>query len=209
MANGKPAQRFGRRERGIDRWLTRDPPPVDETASAQAVLALRDKFRADVDGLIKHGRALQNEFVAAGTKLPLVRRTAASELLRVHKKLQDFESSNTPRGPGGVLMQRTPFKKDPIPWPGHPKSLAAIPPFSDKNVQAWRVAAGESGPPLPTPTPRPVVSKAPRVVKKAPADEHISASLIKVPGMSLATPAGQTRLLANVLRVFSHQVTFG
>ena len=204
MANGKPAPRFGRKERGINRPLTRDPPPVDETARAQAILALRDKFRADVDGLIKHGRALHKEFVAAGTKLPLVRRTAASELLRVYKKLQDFESSNVPRGPGGILMQRTPFKKDPIPWPGRPKSLAAIPPFSDKNVQDWRVEAGESGSPLPKPAPKPIVSKPSKQVKKAEPD-YISASLIKVPGMSWATPAGQTRILTNVLRVFSHQ----
>lgn len=204
MANGKPARRFGRRERGTDRRATRDPPPVDEAARAQAILGLRDKFRADVDGLIKLGRALHKEFVAAGTKLPLLRRTAATELLRVYKALQDFESGNTPRGPGGILMQRTPFKKEPVPWPGRPKSLAAVEPFSDKNVQAWRVAAGESGPPLPKPVPKPVVTKPPKPVKRA-EPNYISASLIKVPGMSWATPAGQTRILTNVLRVFSHQ----
>jgi hypothetical protein len=207
MGDRKPVPAFGRRERGIDRPLTRDPP-VDEAARARAVPALRDKFRADVDGLIKLGGRLHKEFVSAGTKLPLVRRTAATELLRVYKKLKDFESS-LPRGPGGILMQKIPFKQQPVPWPGRPKSLAAILPFSDKNVQAWRAAASEFGPPLPTLAPRPVVSKPPKVVQKASAAEHISASLIKVPGFSLATSAGRTRILANVLRVFSHQALPG
>src|SRR5262249_13321058 len=117
MAGDNDRPRVGLKSRGIgnkgleDRSI-RDTPAPDESALAQAIVDLRDKYRADIEGLIQLGNRLQKEFQAAGKKLPLVRRTAAKELLRVYRVLQGFESAS-PRGPGGILMQHTPFGKTP------------------------------------------------------------------------------------------------
>ena len=73
MGDGKHGAKFGGKERGTgdkgtDSRLVRDPPDraPDEAAQAQAIVDLRDKYRADPDGLIKLGVRLQKEFRAAG-----------------------------------------------------------------------------------------------------------------------------------------------
>jgi len=205
-----PPKDRGTGDKGTGDRLTRDAPgrgssapAVNEAAMAQSIVDLRDKYRADVEGLIKLGERLQKEFKAAGKKLPLVRRTAAQELLRVYKALQDFESA-LPRGPGGVLMQRTPFSKKPVPWPGRPRALDRIAPFSDANVKEWRAAAQEAGAPIPARTPKKYPTGPPKVIKKAD-DSFFKVFLIKVPGMSLAHAVGKNILMAKILRVLSHQ----
>jgi hypothetical protein len=209
MARVRPKDR-GTGNRGTGNRLTRDTPhgpKVDEAAMSQALVDLRDRYRADVGGLIKLGERLQKEFRAAGKYLSLVRRTAARELLRVYRALQDLESA-LPRGPGGILMQRIPFKPKSVPWPNSPRSLASVAPFSSENVKEWVVAAQESGPPIPARTPAKIPTGAPNVIKKTD-DSFFTALLIKVPGMNLALRAGQTVLLARVLRVMSHQKLTG
>jgi hypothetical protein len=208
MGDGKDGGKFGGKERGTgdkgtDSRLTRDPPTAARTRSRRP----RPSWTcATSTGPTSRGSsssgAAQKEFKAAGRKLPRPPHRG-QELLRVYKALQDFESA-LPRGPGGILMQRTPFKPKPVPWPGRPRALSRIPPFSDANVKEWRAAVQEAGAPIPARTPKKYPTGPPKVIKKAD-DSFFKLLLIKVPGMSLAHSAGKNILMTKILRVLSHQ----
>src|SRR5919204_7054165 len=147
MGGGAPATAFTPAEQGVEyrftgtNRLTHDPSPADRAAAddagARAVLERQKAFRADPPGLIQLAEELQQTFLRAGEKAPRTRRAAAIELLRIYGKLKEFESSNTPRGPGGRLQYKAPPGMRLQPWTRkHPRVVADIPPFSAQNVRA-------------------------------------------------------------------------
>jgi hypothetical protein len=221
MGGGAPATAFTPAEQGVGNRLTgtnrltHDPSPADRAAAddagARAVLERQKAFRADPPGLIQLAEELQQTFLRAGEKAPRTRRAAAIELLRIYGKLKEFESSNTPRGPGGSLQYKAPPGMRLQPWTRkHPRVVADIPPFSTQNVRAWEAAAAAAGPPLPSLAPPRVTSPPPKpkpVVKKPP--DRFGIQIIKLPGMTLKSKGGQIQILASILRVLSRQALSG
>jgi hypothetical protein len=214
MGDGKDST-FSAGERGIGNRLTganrlthdlsAAALSARDAADARKALDLHNRFRADPPQLIDLAKALQKVF-EAGANAPLTRRATATELLRVYRQLQDFESSNTPRGPGGSLQYKDhPWSPRLKPWTKkHPRSVGEIPPFSARNVHQWRAVVGAGGPPLPAPSPPTAPPPRPKPAA-AQIQDRFGIQIIKMPGMTLTTKAGQTQVLASVIRVLSRQ----